>query len=404
MAALQLNSAMKSIQMKIWLIIILYLVIQNPLSAEDESTIAVVSSHATVDGRPLLWENRNSDHKDINVQFFKGVRYDYTGVINANDTLQVWMGLNTAGFGIVYSNAFLHSGERVDPSALFVKYVLGLCSSLEEFETLLKSYANKIRRPVNFGCFDVYSDCAMYETRSGRYLKIDAADPLNAPRGYLVRANFSFTDNSQKGYGAWRYHRAVELFEKGAESQKLDYRYILRHVARDIASAELAPYPLPFRESFHEAPRGFIKTEKSINSYKTVATTVIHGVKNEDAACATMWVIPGEPICGQALPIWPHSGESPKEAMGQRKSKLNGKIQLIEDRLYPKKKWSGYLDSQALMRGKRPFLQKLFDFEDEIFKQTNARLKQWRQITPDLAEIKEFQGKIASKVTRSLRF
>ncbi|MCI0495741.1 hypothetical protein L0Z72_12120, partial [candidate division KSB1 bacterium] len=50
-------------------------------SAQEECTVAVVSGKATVDGRPLLWKNRDTSYLDNEVSYFADGKYAYIGVI-----------------------------------------------------------------------------------------------------------------------------------------------------------------------------------------------------------------------------------------------------------------------------------------------------------------------------------
>ncbi len=58
----------------------------------------------------------------------------------------------------------------------------------------------------------------------------------------------------------------------------------------------------------------WISTRDSIDKYHTSAAVVIVGRRPDVAgSVATMWVIPGEPVCAVAVPLWVEAGSSPEE-------------------------------------------------------------------------------------------
>ena len=66
-------------------------------------TSAVVSGKVTLDGRPLLWKNRDTDFMRNHVDYVKGERYDFIAVVNsANAYLkEAWMGSLCYGRGLL---------------------------------------------------------------------------------------------------------------------------------------------------------------------------------------------------------------------------------------------------------------------------------------------------------------
>ena len=147
--------------------------------AVQACTVAVISGDVTVDGRPLLWKNRDSSFFENEVAFFHGPRYDFIGVINKNDTTQVWMGENTAGFAIMNAESLDQPGDSIDTEGFFMKKALGVCATLQDFELLLRQ-TNRTGRgtKANFGCIDAKGGAAFYETGNKSFVKIDSKNPL----------------------------------------------------------------------------------------------------------------------------------------------------------------------------------------------------------------------------------
>ena len=91
--------------------------------SQEECTVAVVSGKATIDGRPLLWKNRDTSNLDNEVAYFDDGKYPYIGVINAGDRTQVWMGVNSAGFCIMNSESQDLEGDTLDAEGYFYAWV-----------------------------------------------------------------------------------------------------------------------------------------------------------------------------------------------------------------------------------------------------------------------------------------
>ena len=64
-----------------FLIFLLFLFTSSSFFAREECTTVVVSSRATVDGRPLLWKNRDVSDEDNEVVYLTGGTYDVVEVI-----------------------------------------------------------------------------------------------------------------------------------------------------------------------------------------------------------------------------------------------------------------------------------------------------------------------------------
>ncbi len=378
-------------------------VVLSPQTAES-CTVGTVSGRITLDGRPLLWKNRDTSFRDNEIAFFKGKVYDFVGIINKNDTTQVWMGLNTAGFAIMNSESLDQDGDSVDTEGYFMKKALATCGSLYDFETLLSRTNTRRGTKANFGCIDAYGEAAIYETGNRTFEKIDSRNPVVIPYGFIVRANFSMTGKHNQAYGAWRFHRAFDLFEQAVVDHKMTHSYILQSVARDIHAWEVNPYPLPFTGELQGAAPGYINTHNCINRHRTVSCAVFQGVKpGENPALATMWCILGEPIAGVAIPVWPRAGEVSEELNGKNGSDLNVYIQEIESLLYHDADHPHLIDTARLKGGRYDLLTEFTAFEREIIEKTENKLKAWRRRPPSADVMRNFQHSILRDVLRFLK-
>jgi hypothetical protein len=393
----------KLIQFLFNLSIILFVLCIVGVNAE-ECTIGVVVGSSTKDGRPILWKNRDTSFRDNEINFFIGPDYDFIGVINADDTTQIWAGINTAGFAIINSESLDLEGDSVDTEGFFMKKALGICGSLADFEQLLQ-HTNQSGRGTksNFGVIDALGGGAIYETGNHTYVKFDASDQTTTHDGFIVRANFAMTGQG-KSYSHWRYHCAKELLGQSAPSTGIDIKYILQSVARDLKTDDLDPYPLPFKGTYENGPAGFINTNNCINRYRTACCVVFHGVKpSEDPKFATMWCILGEPICGVAVPLWACAGQVPPELNGNKQSAINLAIQRFEKRVYSNPNFKNYCDTFALVRGKHDILTKVLSIENDILNQTDQKLTIWRANKADIHTMRNFEFKLALQLLRYLR-
>ncbi len=375
--------------------------------AQEECTVAVVSGKATIDGRPLLWKNRDTSYLDNEVSYFADGKYAYIGVINTGDRSQVWMGVNSAGFAIMNSESQDLEGDTLDAEGYFMKQALMECATADDFEQLLlKTNETGRETKANFGVIDAKGGAMFFEAGNHTYTKFDANDPDIAPQGFIVRANFAMTAiDTSKSYGQIRYQRANELFEKFVTEKSLSHRVILRDIARDLANEITNPYPLPFHGQENDKPIGFIRTHHSINRFRTASCAVFHGVlPQENPALTTMWVILGEPVCGVAVPLWVSAGRVPNLFDGEPNSPLNDLIQDIEKKAYPDTSLVRYLDTSILVNKEgRGLFKKLFLIEDKNFKQTHVQMNRWRQRLDAPEKVYKFEANLVNRTAELLR-
>lgn len=387
--------------------IVLFLLFHCYAFSQEECTVAVVSGKATVDGRPLLWKNRDTSNLDNEVAYFNDGKYPYIGVINVGDRTQVWMGVNSAGFAIMNSESQDLEGDTLDAEGYLMKQALMECATAADFEQLLlKTNEPGRETKANFGVIDAAGSAVFFETGNHSFTKFDANDPAIAPLGFIVRANFAMTAvDTSKSYGQIRYKRANELFEIFIVEKNLSHQTILRHIARDLVNEKTDPYPLPFKGQEDGKPGGFIRTYNSINRFRTASCAVFHGVlPDENPLLTTLWVILGEPICGVAIPLWVAAGDVPPALDGEPTSLLNDLIQQIELKAYPDTSLKRYVDTNVLLKKDgKGLLPKLLKSEEAFFGLTEKRLKTWRRKKFVSGDVSKFQTEITDKAIYLLR-
>jgi hypothetical protein len=383
-------------------LLVLFVLLLVPFShAAEECTTVVVAGRATVDGRPLLWKNRDTDDVHNEVAYLTGGVYSLVAVINANSTTSTWMGTNSAGLAIENSVSSDLEGTSSSQNGSFMKFALQYCATVAEFEQLLlDTNAAGRQTQANYGVIDATGAAAIFETGNHTFAKYDAADSAIAPLGYVVRTNFAFTgDGSGTGYE--RYNRAVELVEEGIGAGVMSHEYLLRHLARDLRNDLVDPYPLPYEGTQEGHPAGYTRTNYSINRYRTRSCAVFHGVlPDEDPLLTTMWVVLGEPACGIALPLWVHAAAVPPEMNGTSTAPLSDAVLANKAECYTDTSGlpyaSQYLDTYALDDGLGGgILGFSLPIEDRAFSRARTALEGWRETFPTAAAAAAFERELA---------
>jgi hypothetical protein len=368
-------------------------------------TTAVISGAATADGRPILWKNRDASDLHNQLVACNDGMYRYIGVVNQGDTaaLQVWAGINTQGFAIM--NAASYSLEEGDTVAEgnFMKLALQTCATVTDFQALLEKTSPGRDISANFGVIDARGGAAFFETGKKTYTRYDATDPKAAPRGYIVRTNFSESANRDKGSGFLRAERANALFEVMLKGGPLTVQRLLVGACRDIGNVRLGD-PLAARDSDHPA---WAYVRDSINRYETSSAALFAGVKpGEDPALATAWIVLGQPVTGVAVPLWAAAGEVPAEvAAGKDAAPLNAAFDKVRDFLYPDRygdlKW--YINVQRLADPKDGIRLALAAREAANFFEAGGALEKWRSTPPAPADLAALQTDLVRRTLEAMK-
>jgi hypothetical protein len=363
-------------------------------------TTAVISGRATPDGRPLLWKNRDFWQPHNEVVYFRGQRFDFVAVVNAGATQNVYLGVNSAGFCLENSVSKDLSGEPGDGpgNGALIKHALEHCATVDEFESLLqRTNAAGRRTRANFGAIDAQGGAAMFEAGPTSYTRFDANDPRVAPLGFIVRSNFSATGQGldlsameQAGEfqrldgveSARRYQRGYALCRAAVEHKRLDVRYLLRQVVRDMA--DRLEQPLPGNvDGGPQAPLAqAADIDHTLCRRTTVSAAVFQGVlPGEDPALTTMWVLLGQPAFSIAVPCWPAA----HVVAPQLGSPEGSRLCTLSLELYGARFDTA---AQRLLTADLPRLwQQTFELEDTLLQQTAQRLALWRTNPPKAEEL-----------------
>jgi hypothetical protein len=277
-------------------------------------TAAVVSPHASADGRPFLWKNRDTTCLSNKLVFVRDEPHSFLALVDTTDVSgrRCFAGLNDAGFAIINTVAYnlpQTPGEVEDLEGMIMADALRTCATVDDFGSMLTARLGaELGSLANFGVLDAVGEAALFELHNHGYERVDAA---GVPDRYLVVTNYARSGEPGMGHGYLRFARACRLFAERSAGG-IDHRAVLTRFSRDTDHVLLEHPP---RESWADLPADrdrWIVTRDCIDRPSTAAAVVIVGRDPaQPASRATLWLIPGEPLCAPALPLWVEAGASP---------------------------------------------------------------------------------------------
>lgn len=378
-------------------------------------TTAVISGKATDDGRPLLLKNRDTGALQNKLVYFSDSKFRFIGLVDSEDKKNenVWCGFNSAGFGIMNSASYnLEADDTVkitDREGIIMKRALESCATLEDFERMLEMFPKPLGVEANFGVIDANGGAAYYETSNYKFVKFDANDPTVAPGGYLIRTNYSFSGEENKGMGYIRYATASDMLASKYEDGKISAEFLINDVPRclihSFTNTDLSK-ALPKTDKDND----YVFFRDFIPRYSTAAAVVIQGIKaNESADLTTMWAILGFPLSSVIIPVWLlEDGSMPKVLQADE----TGNAPLCDLALKLKRKVfplqndakENYLNVGALINQKNTGVrQKLIPIEKQVLNEANFKLNSWRKVGLNQDEVKQFYSWIDSEVLNKVK-
>jgi hypothetical protein len=362
-------------------------------------TTAVVSGTAAANGRPLLWKNRDAENKQNQVIYDDTGRYPFVGVVNSGDLagFEVWAGINAKGFAIM--NAASYNLAKTDSTAegLLMRLALQSCATIEEFQALLEKTNGGRDVTANFGVIDARGGAAIFETSRTAFKRFDATDPAGAPAGFIVRTNYSDSGDADAGSGMLRRARATSLLDALVAAKSLTAATLLAGPARDVANVEIGSYPA------QGLPAGarFAYTADSVCRYDTASAVVFEGVRpGEDPLLSTMWVIPGEPITGAAVPVWVRAAAVPSAlAAASGASPMTKALDAVRTLFYPETRGElkKFISVAAFTAGPGAVLPRLLADEGENFRLADAARARLLAQTPAPQEVQRLEDELAAR-------
>lgn len=377
-------------------------------------TTAVVSGKATDNGRPLLLKNRDADALQNKLVYFFDGKFKFIGLVNSDDkdNKEVWCGFNEAGFAIMNSASYnlkMNDTTKLsDKEGIIMRLALQNCATLQDFEKFLNELPKPLGVEANFGVIDANGGAAYYETNNFSFVKYDVNDPSVAPNGYLIRTNYSFAGEENKGYGYIRYQTASQMFESQIKNGKISFEFLINDVPRclihSFTKTDLTKN-LP-----EENSDNYVFFRDYIPRHSTSAAIVVQGVKeNELPSLTTMWTILGFPLTSVIIPVWLlEDGTMPKILQADETGNAplcNAALQLKDKVFSPQNDASeNYLNLSALMNKENSGVrQKLIPIEEKILAKAKNILSDFRKNRIDNSKAKEFYNWIDNDVYNEIK-
>jgi uncharacterized repeat protein (TIGR01451 family) len=376
---------------------------------EDDCTIGVAAGSATSDGRPLIWKTRDATAADNVVSFDATMQHRFIAIVTAGAT-SPWMAVNERGFALVNANSLDLPASGNSGNGNFMRYALGTCATVSDFQSLLDS-TNVTGRltQAHFAVIDTTGAAAIFETGGDCYWKYDATDPVQSPDGYVVRTNFAL--NGGGTIGIERYTRSCDIIAGLRSGDSLNYQSLIRNQVRDFSDPAGNPFPVPCpSQPYSHMPFGYVCTSVSICRAASVSAAVIQGVvSGEPAMLTTMWTMLGQPAAAITVPFWP-VGEPPPQACGSPTAPLCDEAIRIKSRIFEyafdpvRRRSLDYVNTFELLDGTGAGVwSQTLPAETGVFADAEVALEQWRTSFPAVVEMLAMEATLAARALATLR-
>jgi len=297
--------------------------------------VAVVSGKVTTDGKPLIWKNFDNSSSDRQqVAYFPAKKSGPGGylmvyrfengmkLLNNGSAITPSGGVNESGFAIAGTSVYQDynlMAEPVNINTVLMEEALATCTTLAEFESLLKRWPYYHWGTVisaNFVVIDAKGGAALYECFTGhlntglnlmQFRKNDAnTGKITNQYGWtLKRAQSNFIGfhimTNYNYYIPWnvgqdRKYRAEALLTQLATEKRINYRTVMREVAKDVVGKQVQT-DLSSETNY--------STTYCLSRNATRSSIVVSGVASGgNPRLATMWVKLGEPSVGVFVPFF----------------------------------------------------------------------------------------------------
>lgn len=360
------------------------------------STIGIATGTATVDGRPLLFKTKDrADNFPSDMDYYAGTDQHYAYVFQVNngqDHTRARMGINSAGFGIVYTTSENLLGAGIGPSGSeLAAMALKTCASLRDFRELLNLTAGQRNVHEHYGVIDSSGQGALFEVDGYSHFELFIRDSIGTMAN-TAKYHPSAGPPSAGSTSPQREARVAWLLENGPP-EGLDYRYFTKDIMQDFCTIQADEDLMPV---------GQYETNAVISRYKTAAGCVIRGCRPGDDPRleSIMWLIPGEPSLSVVMPFCPGNpavvDEIRASAAGYGMAgSIDRARQLIYD--YSNGRYSDRLADTFQLCAIR---EQTMPLEDSLFADWDSHIVRWRALAFDSAagQIKQWQEQTQHEV------
>ncbi len=294
---------MKSNQFTVMKKILLYLIFSLLVTATDADacTSAIVSGRVTASGRPMIWKHRDTgtEHNFIARVPRTTDGYAFVALFNGGDSLlrEAWMGMNENGFAIMNTasyNLMPDTAQLKDQEGIVMRRALEQCTTVADFEQLLKIMDKPLGVQANFGVMDASGNAAYFETDDYTFTKYDLADE---PSGVIYRTNYSCSGECDGGYGYIREQNARHLLQPHVDHCDILPETFTEEISRSF-------YHSLIGRDFGETDDEWIVDQDFIPRKSSSASIVIEGIlPGEETASMTMWSMIGYPPVSHVEPV-----------------------------------------------------------------------------------------------------
>ncbi len=279
---------------------ILFFCFSFVLAESFASTVGIATGNKTIDGRPLLFKNKDqTDNYPEDVNYYDGGNNYYSYVFqqdDGQDHTRARMGINSVGFGIVYSDSENLEGASSGPYGSQLSAIaLKNCATIDDFRTLLNDTNNERRVHNHFAVIDSTGDGAMFEVDGFSYFEIPIIDSIGTMAN-TAKYHPSRTAPASGSTSPQREARANYLLSH-PPTEGLDYKYFTDEIIKDFSETQTDEDSMPVGEYF---------TNPVLSRYKTSIGGVIKGVLPGDNALveSAFWLCLSEPSLSIALPFF----------------------------------------------------------------------------------------------------
>ncbi|MDE6452981.1 MAG: C45 family peptidase [Muribaculaceae bacterium] len=271
----------------------------------DACTSMIVAARASATGRPLLWKHRDSsgDMNFVERTLPTDSTYGFCALYNGGDSLllDAWIGVNDAGFAIMNTASYNLAPDTAtvrDMEGRVMAIALKRCSSVEQFDSLLRSLPRPMGVQANFGAIDSDGGAAYFETDDNSFVRYDVDD---TPEGVLVRTNFSVSGAEGEGMGYIRYANAQHLAGAAIRAARVSPQLLTDTLSRSFYHSLLD------RDCAADTALRWIVDQDFIPRHSSVASVVIEGAVSGAGNGPVMWTIAGYPPVGHVVAARPDS-------------------------------------------------------------------------------------------------
>lgn len=260
-------------------------------------TSAIISGALTRDGRPILWKNRDTSHLVNYVAITEATdsTHAYVALYNSQDTIaaEAWIGYNDAGFAIMNTASYNlnHPADNwKDREGFLMTKALAYCTTVDDFQILLKSLPKPLGVEANFGVIDAYGNGGFFETDDLNFTFY----PLDNQNHIIIRTNFSVS-GGDGGLGYVRYDNACHLLAPHINNSDISPELLTDSLSRSF-------YYSP--DSSDKSTEEIVLDKDFIPRHSTSASIAIEGVNSPDETNQmVMWTLMGYPPCGITQPV-----------------------------------------------------------------------------------------------------